>query len=401
MIDEETLADRLAEAASAQDNLLPRALSDDLAAGRRRLRRHRVLAGSGVLGGAAAVAVLVVGMTSWLTPNAGHGTAPVGGPTGKAIAPDDLREIDAAFNGKMRGLFAKHFDPGVQHLTFENAAFAVNRQPGQEVVIGQAGWKIAGQQGKSLIDFGLYGSGGGPGCGHVEGLKPTCHSTPMPDGGSATIGRVGDAAEIQYRQPDGEVVYVAVRPWFGNDTTTGAHAIGITDTELISFVADPELNLPPMTDEEVAAEQQLKDYAPQIDEVVGETNAILPGRVVESRRIQEIAGNYVAVLDWKNGSVSATVEIGAVAKPRVKTCEDKLSVPSCTPLTLPDGKKIQYYEGARSDQEGLRYVMGATYTQPDGDLASVRILYQGKELPTGAATKEQVLELVTDPTFDK
>jgi hypothetical protein len=401
MIDEKTLADRLADAASAQDDLLPRALSDDLAAGRRRLRRHRVLTGSGVLGGAAAVAVLVVGMTSWLTPNAGHGGAPLGGPTGKAIAPNDVREVDAAFNGKMRGLFAKHFDPGVQHLTFKEGVFEVNRQPGQEVVTGRAGWKIAGQQGESMIDIGLYGSGSGPGCGHLEGLEPTCHSTPIPAGGSATLGRVGDRAEIQYRQPDGEVVYLAVRPWFGTSTTTGAHEIGITDAELISFVADPELNLPPMTAEEVAAEQQLKDYAPHIDEVVGETNAILPGRVVESRRIQEIAGNYVAVLDWKNGSVSATVEIGAVAKPRVKTCEDKLSVPSCTPLTLPDGKKLQYYEGAQTYEDVPKYVMGATYTQPDGDLASVRILYPGKTLPDQAATKEQLLELVTDPVFDK
>ncbi|MFI5709631.1 hypothetical protein [Kribbella sp. NPDC051620] len=401
MIDEKELSDRLADAASAQDNLLPRALSDDLAAGRRRLRRHRVLTGSGVVGGAAAVAVLVLGMTSWLSTNAGHSSPPVGGPTGNAIAPNDVREVDAAFNGKMRGLFAKHFDPGVRHLTFENAAFAVNRQPGQEAVIGQAGWKIAGQQGRSLIDLGLYGSGDGPGCGHVEGLKPVCHSTTMPDGGSATIGRVGDRAEIQYRQPDGEVVYLAVRPWFGTGTTTGAHEIGITDAELMSFVADPELNLPPMTAEEVAAEQQLKDYAPHTDEVLRETNAILPGDTVDPRRIQEIAGRYIAVLDWTNGSLAATVEFGANAKPRARTCEVQLSVPSCTPLTLPDGKKLQYYQGARSYGDGLKYVMGATYVQPDGDLASVRILYPGTALPAGAATKDQLIELVTDPVFDK
>jgi hypothetical protein len=398
MIDEKALAERLADAASAQDNLLPRALSDDLAAGRRRLRRHRVLTGSGVIGGAAAVAVLVVGMTSWLTPDASPSPSglPAASSTNTVI---DIEAQDAAFNAKLRMLLAKHFDPDKKHLTYESGPFEVNRQLGQREAAGRAGWKIAGQKGEGQLSVSLFGSGTGTDCGQYEGLK--CHSVAMSIGGTASIGRLGERVEFKYQQPDGEVVYISARPLFANNTTTGVHGMGITDAELKSFAADPELNLPPMTAEEEAAEQQLKGYAPRLEEVVGELETILPGGTVDTQHIEEMAGNYMVVLDWKKGPLSATIEFGTDAKPMASTCADQLSVPSCTPVTLPDGRKVQYHEGARSYQDVPKYVMGATYTQPDGDLASVRILYPGKKLPAGAATKEQLLELVTDPVFDK
>ncbi|MEV6413011.1 hypothetical protein [Kribbella sp. NPDC051718] len=397
MIDEKELADRLADAASAQDNLLPRALSDDLAAGRHRLRRHRVLTGSGVIGGAAAVAVLVVGMTSWLSTNAGP--LPVGPPVASPSQSIDAQAQDAAFNTTMRNLLAKHFDPDRQHLTYESGPFEVNHQPGQRGATGRAGWKIAGQQGEGLLTVSLFGSGSGTDCGQYEGLK--CHSVPMSIGGTAMIGRLGERVELKYQQPDGEIVYLSASPLFANNTTTGVHGMGISDAELMSFAADPQLNLPPMTAGEAAEEEQLKAPVPDLGEIVGEAEAIMPGGTLDVHHIDKINGNYLVSMDWKKGSLAATIEFGIDAKLRASTCEDQLSVPSCTPLTLPDGKKVQYYEGARSYQEGVKYVMGATYTQPDGDLASVRILYPGKELPTGAASKEQVLELVTDPVFDK
>ncbi|GAA3593803.1 hypothetical protein [Kribbella ginsengisoli] len=397
MIDEKELADRLADAASAQDNLLPRALSDDLAAGRHRLRRHRLLTGTGVIGGAAAVAVLVVGMTSWLTPNASP--LPADPPVAGLSQAVDVKAQDAAFNATMRNLLAKHFDPNRQHLTYESGPFEVNHQPGQREATGRAGWKIAGQRGEGELSVSVYGSGTGKDCGQYEGLK--CHSVPMSIGGSAQIGRLGERVELKYQQPDGEIVYLSARPLFANNSASGVHGMGLTDAELMSFAADPQLNLPPMTAEEAAEEEALKAPVPDLREVVGELEAVLPGGTVDVHHIDEVNGNYVVALDWKKGPLAATIEFGVDAKLRASTCVDQLSVPECTTENLPDGKTVQYHEGARSYQEVPKYVMGATYTQPDGDLVSVRFLYPGKTLPAGAATKEQVLELVTDPVFDK
>jgi hypothetical protein len=223
----------------------------------------------------------------------------------------------------------------------------------------------------------------------------------MPGGGTATIGRLGDRAEISYRQPDGEIAYLAVNPLFGNNTTIPVHGMSITDAQLKAFVADPGLNLPAMTPEEAAVEEQLKHYAPTDAEVLAFATQSLPGGKVHTTYVEEYGGNYLTEFNWKKGSISATVEIGVDAKLMASQCKDQLSVPKCTPITLPDGKKVEYHQGARTYQEGPEYVMGATYVQPDGDLASVRILYPGKKLPAGAATTAQVLAMVTDPALDK
>ncbi|WP_328335000.1 hypothetical protein OHA70_20615 [Kribbella sp. NBC_00382] len=408
MIDEKTLAERLADAASAQDNLLPRALNDDLAAGHRRLRRHRVLTGGGIVGGAAAVAVLAIGVSSWLTPNAEPlpGSPQVAGTTARPSPRSKPSTVqvaaqDAAFNRKMQGLLAKHFDPGRKHLTFESGPFEVSRDPGQHGTTGRAGWKIAGQKGEGVLKVSLLGSGTGSQCGEYEDLLPKCHSVPMPGGGTATMARLGDRAEIQYQQPDGESVFVSVQPLFGNNSTIPVHGMGITDAQLKAFVADSDLNLPPLSAEEQAVEQQLKDAAPTLVDVTKVAGRGLTGGTFDTDHVEEFAGNFLVAIDWKKASISATVEIGVDAKLMASKCLEQLSVPSCTPLTLPDGKKVEYHEGARSYQGGPTYVMGATYVQPDGDLASVRILYPGTKLPAGAATKAQVLAMVTDSALDK
>ncbi|NEA30999.1 hypothetical protein [Streptomyces sp. SID13031] len=400
MIDEKVLADRLADAATAQDNLLPRALSDDLAAGRRRLRRHRVLTGSGVIGGAVAVAALIVGVTSSLSPNADP--LPGDPPVASANAGKTLDEYpDAFLDAKMRGLVGKHFDPAKKHLTFETGPFEFDRQPGQRMISGRAGWKIAGQKGEGMVYVALYGSTAGNRCGDYNSLQSSCHSTPMPGGRTATIGRSGEKVEISYQQPDGETAYVAVSPVFANNTTVAVSGMGITDAQLKAFVADSTLNLPSMKAEEEAAQRRLLQYAPSVGEVKALAVRSLPGGEVYTTRIVDDAGSYLNRLSWKKGAISATVWVGVDAKLTASRCQDQLSVPNCTPLTLPDGKKVGFFEGARTYPEGPEYVMGATYTQPDGDLASVRILYPGEKLPGGAVTKEQLLAMVTDPVLDK
>jgi hypothetical protein len=407
MIDEKTLADRLADAASAQDNLLPRALSDDLAAGHRRLRRHRVLTGSGVIGGAAAVAVLTLGLTNWLTPDASP--LPIDPPVASAKATAStsaprtasVAAQDAALDLKLRGLLAKHFDPGKKHLSYESGPFEYSRQPGQRGVGGRAGWKIAGQKGEGVLRIELVASGTGTECGNYGELTPKCHPVAMPGGGTATIGRLGERAEISYRQPDGESVFLEVNPLFGNNSTIPVQSMGITDAQLKAFVADPALNLPAPTPAEEAVEEELKHYRPTDLEVLAFVNRGLRGGELSTSSVQDYAGNYEVQLDWKKGAISATVEVGVDAKLAVSQCQDQLSVPNCVPITLPDGKKVEYHQGARTYQGGPMYVMGATYIQPDGDLSSVRILYPGKKLPAGAVTKDEVLAMVTDPVLDK
>jgi hypothetical protein len=398
MMDEKLLTERLTDAASAQDNLLPRALSEDLAAGHRRLRRHRLLAGAGVIGSAAAVAVLVVGVTSGLGPNA----SPLPGdpaPASTGPTPGGPRP-DPAFTAKLQGILAQHFDPARKHLTFDAEPIWLIREPGRRVASGGANWTIAGQKGQGTLYFTLNGPNTANRCGGLRLF--VCHSTPMPGGGTAMIGRQDEVVEISYRQPDGETVYLTVNTSRGNEPKLSLHAMGITDDELKAFVADSELNLPPMTPEEKAAEQKLQRAAPTDAELQELPLRYLSGGQASTTYIgTELGGNRLVRLSWVKPPTSATIEVGVDAKLTSNTCQAQLSVPGCAPLTLPDGQKVEYYEGVQTSREGQKYVLGATFTQPDGDLSSVQVFYPGKKLPAGAITKAQVLAMVTDPVLDK
>jgi hypothetical protein len=74
----------------------------------------------------------------------------------------------------------------------------------------------------------------------------------------------------------------------------------------------------------------------------------------------------------------------------------------CEALALPDGRKVMYGEGTinRTVREQL-HAKGATFFQPDGDSAFVRVTYSGTTTHFGGVSKDQILAILTDPTLDK
>ncbi|MFG1912661.1 hypothetical protein [Kribbella sp. NPDC048928] len=405
MIDEKTLQDRLTTAAEAQDTLLPRALADDLAAGRRRLVRRRLLSGASATVAVAAVAAAAVGLNGSLR-DAADDQAPT---ATQEHAMSEAEAADAAavskiqaFDTLMTGLLVKHFDPAKKHLDLSIGPFQIDANVGSRGTSHKVGWKIAGERGEGMLLVQLSRSEKQAmnTCGSYSQPQLACHSLTLPNGRPAMIGHRGKVVELSYVQPDGEFAYLALDPLFGNNTDVSLSSTGITDAQLTAFVSDPDLNLPPLTAAQQAQEDQLKDFAPA-PEVLETTAAHQLGGKLQRDRVDDHPGELSVAEKWTKGSSSATVEISLDAAVVASECQEQLSVPACGPVTLPNGGKGEYAEGARTYQGGPMYVMGATYVQPDGDLAAVRILYPGTERPKDAVTKAQILTLVADPALDK
>ncbi|MFK4090010.1 hypothetical protein ACI2LF_38215 [Kribbella sp. NPDC020789] len=399
MIDEQLLLDRLTDAAAAQDDLLPRALADDLAAGRRRLRRRRFLTGGTALVAAGVVAIATLGVSGILKDNAQ--TEP---PVATHQAPA-VKTEPADFDKLMKGLMFKHFDPARKHLDFSVGPFEIDPAVGHLGTSRKVGWNVAGDKGQGMFLVQLNRSlkAAENTCGSFHEYDPQplkCHPVTLSNGRPAMLGRKDGIAEFSYVQPDGEFVYVAVDRLFGNNTTIPLKSMNITDEQLYAFATDPALNLPPLTADQQAEEAKLKDFAPTPAQAEAVVLAKLGGTLTR-QYLEDRPGELYITGKWAKGGVRATIDISADASILASECKDQLSVPSCVPVTLPNGAQGGYHEGARTYQGGPMYVMGATYKQPDGDLSAIRVLYPGKKRPAGAITKEQILALVSDPALDK
>ncbi|GAA1663573.1 hypothetical protein GCM10009745_01490 [Kribbella yunnanensis] len=400
MMDEQLLMERLTDAAAAQDDLLPRAVADDLAAGRRRLRRRRCLAGGTALIAAGAVAVATIGMSGAL-----RDTAQLEVPIATQKPPTAAVTKAQSFDGLMKSLMYRHFDPTKKHLNFTTGPFEIDNDLGHHGTQRKVGWNSAGDQGQGmfLIELNRSGKGLGTKCGsyfEFESRPVSCQEVTLPNGRTAMLGRRGRMIEFSYVQPDGEYLNVAVDPVFRNNTTIASKDMAVTDAQLFAFATDPELNLPPLTTDQQNLENTLEGFAPANDQIRRIAGRHLPGQLLFGR-VDQQPGELLVLATWMRGPVRAEVEIGLDVAPLASDCPSQLSVPSCVPVTLPNGAKGEYHEGARTYQGGPRYVMGATYQQPDGDLVSVRVLYDGTKRTAGAITKEQILALVSDPGLDR
>lgn len=406
MTDEQMLHERLTAVAAEQDDLLPRALSDDLAAGRRRLRRRQMLAGGGAVGAVAVVGVLALGVTSLLTPNAGQspsGLLVAGQTSAPASTPASAQRPgvpapDPAFDQLMKSTLAAHVDPAKQHLDFSSGPFLMDRQPGVMSGGGRVGWRMPGQAGEGVIGLSLRRTPYK--CGAFTEPKLTCHSIKLPNGRTAQLGRQGDTAHVTYRQPDGEYVSATVGPLFANNTTTPVHDMGITDAQLLALVQDTKLNLPPMTSSEQAKEQKMKGFKPSLQEIRAAARRALTGATVTDSYVENVPEQLGVYLNWRQGSIAETVEVGVDSSVTVSPCQDQIGV-HCELLVLPDGRKVMYGEGTINPTVGgPRHIKGATFLQPDGDSAYVRVTYHGTT-HSGGVSKDQILALLTDPTLDK
>jgi hypothetical protein len=418
MIDEKLLQERLTAAAAAQDDLLPRALEDDLAGGRRRLRRRQLLTGGGVTAAVAAVAMVGIGVTSWLTPNAGPlpDKGPVAGqssksprvpPTSIASDPDATRDTpipaeqeppvpakDATFNRNLTAAIYAHLDPGKKHLDFSSGGFTIDRQQGTIFSGGnRIGWRMPGQKGaEGYVALGVQPKTRTPKpCGSTSEPRMTCHSVTLPNGRTAQLGRKGDAADVLYQQPDGEWIDVSVSTLFGNNSQIPVHDLGITDQMLLALVQDNRLNLP-----SPAEDAKTKSDKPTQQQVHAAAVRVLPGGTLTDDHWIELPESLQYKGNWSNGQLSATVWFNFQKAARFD-CPAELNIPSCTQTTS-GGKKVLYGEHA-APSEG--YTLGGTYTQADGDAISFRIVILGAKTPLAGVAKQQILSFLTDPNLGK
>ncbi|QNE21030.1 hypothetical protein F1D05_27870 [Kribbella qitaiheensis] len=428
MIDEK-LQERLAAAAAAQDDLLPRALEEDLVGGRRRLRRRRLLTGGGVTAAVAAVAVLGVGVTSWLSPSASPlpDSGPVAGqssaapsvpPTSIGPGPDTTGDLpvpvesgppvpgpDAVFNQNLAAALYAHLDPARRHLDFGSGGFTVDRQLGTILSGGKRiGWRMPGQMGaEGIVALSVQPAKQRPDpCGSHPDVRVICHSVQLPNGRTAQFGRKGDFADVLYQQPDGEWISVHVSTLFGNNTEIPVHDMGITDQQLLALVQDSRLSLPKLTKGEQSSENALKGFYPSAKEFRAAIVRALPGSTLTGGQLQNVTEEVSYEMTWRKGTATATVDVGVDARTAVSPCREELSIlTDCHEVTLPNGKKVQFGQRAMTYQGGPMYVIGGTYLQPDGDSAHVRVLYPGKKLPADAITQQEITTLLTDPKLDK
>ncbi|MET7276799.1 hypothetical protein ABZS29_01105 [Kribbella sp. NPDC005582] len=397
MIDEQLLLERLTDAAAAQDDLLPRAVADDLAAGRRRLRRRRFLAAGTAVVAAGAVAVAMIGVNGVL-----KDPAQLQVPIATQQAPAPSKPVD--FDKLMKGLMFKHFDPQKKHLNFTTGPFDIDTTIGRHGTQRKVGWNTKGDKGQGmfLIELSRSAKAADSTCGsfsQFESKPVKCQSVTLPNGRPAMLGRQGRMIEFSYLQPDGEFVYVGVDPVFRNNTTIASADMAVTNEQLFAFATDPALNLPPLSAAQQADEAKLKDFAPTPAQAEAVVLAKIGGRLTREY-LEDRPGELYVSDKWSKGAVTATVEISADASILASECKAQLSVPSCTEVHH-SGKVVEYHEGARTYQGGPKFVMGATYKQPDGDLAAVRVLYDGKKAPAGAIPRGLIMDLVTDPAFDR
>ncbi|GAB2572621.1 hypothetical protein [Kribbella endophytica] len=416
MIDEKELGAQLTKAAALQDDLLPRTVDDDLMAGRQRLRRRRVLAGAG---GVASVGALVLGVTSWLTPGAvqgelpaaSTGTSPSVSPSVRppVVKPSDPVVNEAqlrAFDQAMRAALQQHLDPSGKHLDYSSkGGFGLDQTSGIRRGGGRVGWRIAGQQGVGYIDLGVAttASATSTRCGSgafTPALK--CRSVTLPNGRTAQLGRRGESVELTYTKADGEFVMATVNPFWGNNATVPVRGMGITDAMLFALVTDLRVDLPPLSTEEQQAEDELKNFKPTYAEAHAAGVRVLTGGTLTHAFNDTVPEQFGTIESWRSGAIKQTVIIAVDSAQFVSKCSEQLGGLTCTTTTTPDGRKVMYAEGVPPKGRGKqRYMMGAAYLQPDGNLASVLVQNPGMQPQPGGITKAQVIALVTDSALDK
>lgn len=395
MIDEKTLQDRLIDTAAAQDALLPRPVADDLAAGRRRLLRRRILAGASATVAVGAVAVVAVGLSGTL-----RTAAQDEAPTAKQEQTTNVKQVQTPQTEKgvdvdklMTDLLAKHLDPRRKHLDFSAGPFVLDPQDVGIGLMNKVGWKVAGEPGEGLLEVGLTRSEKqGSLCGSLhEGM--TCQRTTLPNGRSAMIGRHGTSIELGYVQPDGEYAYVSTDPLYANMTTTSLKSMPITEAQLAAFVTDPELNLPPVTEAQRVQNLRLAGFAPKRT-VTESALADLLSRELRLKRATAGSGPVHVTDHMSTVTGLFDIDVTITSAPKRIACPDWVSLPTCERVTLPNGGSGQYAEGPLG---GAKYVIGATYSDPGGDQVAVRFVFPAKTAPKDRTTKKDVFLLVSDP----
>lgn len=305
------------------------ALADDLARGRTRLRRHRMLAGAG-----AVAAVAVIGLASALGPElvtaddkepgfgGGEGT-PLPGPETTPPVKQGEREIPRipqaegsipapldsgsfADNETLRlynQVLAERLDPSGEHLDRDVS----NMQGGGSSIGAKFGWTNPGEAGLGVIAISVNDGWQATGwsCGMPQ-IDITCHDITAPGGFDGEVAEYDGGMDVAVEHADGTVVILSVETLFGNNSTVPVSEIDLSVEDLAAAAADDRLKLPDYAGDapELLSQQLLT--AVGIDRLVGEGESYAKG----------YAGNDIQPFQqgqWSDGASSGELFWDAIA----------------------------------------------------------------------------------------
>jgi hypothetical protein len=376
-------------------------LADDLARGRSRVRRRRVLAAAGT-----AVAVVAIGLVGTVGPelvsaddrpgySGGDGT-PLPGPEttppvrpgekevvpqvpkGQETFPAPLDSGDYAGNETLRlyrDVLAEHLDPQGRHLQKK----VTGMQGGGGSLGSRFGWRNPGEDGLGMIVISVNGGWQATGweCGMPQ-VDITCRDITAPGGLEGQVAERGGAVDVAVEHPDGTVVIVSKENLFGNNSTVPVSAIDLTVEELAAAAADDRLKLPGYQGDapELLSQQDLT--------TVGLEKLIGPGETYE----KGYAGNDISPWQqgqWSDGTSSGELFLDALAieRPTGEYGCLKVQFTRCVVRTV-DGKDVMV--GYVRNKWG-----GGTQVIYAGPVYEIRVVFEpdqaGDEFPIDRAAR--------------
>lgn len=263
---------------------------EDLARGRRRLRRTRVA----VIGSAVAAVVAVVAVAGAVPRLLDAGGAPsrpgfsdsssssrehrgatatatdllerdgatrvtpgppalpgMAGMPGATAADDGLGGETGTLLTRWEEVLAEHLDPSWTHLVRYDAKTNGNVQSGSgrhglTSLGSKYGWRNPGESGLGMLQLsvssgwrGLYWECGTPGAGW------SCHDSTGPHGEPAQVAEHDGVLDVAVEHGDGQVVQLSLDALFGNNSTVPVSGVDLGEDDLVAAASDDRLSLPP------------------------------------------------------------------------------------------------------------------------------------------------------------
>ncbi|TDD65691.1 hypothetical protein E1262_24380 [Jiangella aurantiaca] len=271
MNEDEQLRERFRGVGFAGEPPMASTAADDLARGRRHLRRRRAAALSGGVVGMVAVAAGVALALPGGGP-AGDEDLPVAGgsaaetsappattPTEPTATPSEMPGGFSLTRQLLRETAAEHFDPAGDHLN--NDANSLHGGGFENAVnVGtKLGWTVPGEDGEGLVQVGVTAPGYvDAGEYAVENfivdfgcdLPEHCTEQTVPGTGETVLVAPPNPDmhlqfAVSYERADGSMVGVAVYDLFGNNSLAPVSEVEITLEQAFAFVTDADLRVDP------------------------------------------------------------------------------------------------------------------------------------------------------------
>ena len=261
--------DQLTRAAETDRGATEFDVADDLARGRRRLRRRQ-----GVVAGAAGLALTTVVGTTLLvssfgvTPQGVPAPAGPGEPSPTFQEPSPTSEPTPSPSTPSRGpgqedpfaqvrttkewrtgiyeITASALDPEKRYLNYSTQSLQSGSMSEGGIHMGiKMGWSVPGRPGEGLVQISISTERRQDVIGCMEYVGSPCRRVIAKTGLEYEIGRGGDGEfVVMHEQPDGERVVVYVNPLFGNNAVVPVAGMTVTERDVLRLVQDERLDLP-------------------------------------------------------------------------------------------------------------------------------------------------------------